>query len=808
MGYQVCETVVVLEDCFNDCGFEGITMNFEGCHDLGGYNFALNFDPVNTINDFYNLYINDVLFETFPYEGLTQFIANVGPFETDHFLVTICDNDNPGCCTTFEVATPDCGGNNDCVINHVIVEAHDCNADGYFFVDLEVVGENFGNQGFSVLGNGNDYGDFSYEEPYITLGPFAGDGESVYEFVVIDNQYEGCSNYGVIGPIDCDAEPCAFELGYEEISCNSFLFFTNLELNVDWKVNGDYITFSEAFEFEAPHPGEYEICAFIETPDCPMGYVVCESVFVPEDCFDDCGFNDIAMNFEGCNDNGSYNYNLSFIPVNPTNAYFDLYIQNEFVGYYAYEEMPIWLEGIGPFEGDHFVVKVCDNDNPDCCQVFEVETPECGGNGCNFWDVAVAPHIADCNNGVFSVDVAFNSSNTGPLGYYIFANGAIFGPFSYTLPFVTIGPFEGDGITQYDFLILDIMNPACYTYYEFGTFECDEDVWPGDTNYDNIANHFDLLNIGIAYGAEGPVREDDNTEWDAMPANSWAQFFEDNTNFKHADTNGDGVVNSEDISAIHQNFLFTHGDVTTFNPLPGTEIDPPVYMDVPDNLSTGVPFEIPVMLGTEGEPVNDIYGIAFSIEIDPDIINIQDMEISFPTSWMGEPGVNIITFDRIDEESSTLYVAISRNDQNNVSGYGPILYLHGIIDDIAGVHGEMDLQATRINAIDLAQNPIPLNNPYKTSLITKVKDRDASFVSLLRETWITPNPATNHISIMNKNYVAVDAVSIYDMSGIQYGETLHNTNEISIDQLPAGMYALKLEMAGKVIMKKLVKVQR
>ncbi|KAA3622021.1 MAG: T9SS C-terminal target domain-containing protein, partial [Bacteroidetes bacterium] len=728
-GYFVCETVVVTEDCFGDCGFNDIAMNFEGCNDNGSYNYNLSFIPVNPIGAFFDLYIQNEFVGYYAYEDMPVWLEGVGPFESEHFVVKICDNDNPDCCQVFEVMTPDCGGNDDCVIHEVIVEAYECDEEGHFYVDLVVIGENFGAEGYKVVGNGNNYGNFSYDEPYITLGPFAGDGESVYEFVVIDNQFGDCSNHAVIGPIDCFP--------------------------------------------------------------------------------DDCGFHEIAMNFEGCNDNGSYNYNLSFIPVNPTNAFFDLYIQNEFVGYYAYEDMPVWLEGVGPFESEHFVVKICDNDNPDCCQVFEVMTPECGGgNGCNIWDVVVEPHIADCDNGIFSVDVAFNSSNTGLMGYYIFANGEIFGPFSYSLPFVTIGPFEGDGITQYDFLILDIMNPACFAYHEFGTFECDEDVWPGDTNSDNIANHFDLLNIGIAYGADGPEREDDNTEWDAMPANNWNQFFEDNINFKHADSNGDGVINESDISAIHQNFLFTHGDVEDFDPLPGTEVDPPVYMDVPDNLTTGVPFEIPVMLGTEGEPVNDIYGIAFSIELDPEVFNIQDIEVGFPTSWMGEPGVNLITFDRVDEESGTLYVAISRKDQNNVSGHGPIMYLHGIIDDIAGIHDEVNLKATEINAIDFAQNLIPLNNPFKTSVITKVRDEDTNFVSLLRNTWITPNPASGEIMIWNKNNVPIKAVTIYDMSGTQFGQTFTNTDHLSVESLPAGLYALKIEMGDHVIMKKLVKVQR
>ena len=710
-----------------DCGFQEVTFNFEGCHDNGGYNYILNFTPVNTTNTHFDFYLNNEFYGYYSYADLPIFLENIGPFNDNHFNIRICDNDNPDCCWDHNVETPNCGGG-DCAINHVIVEAHDCNEDGFFFVDLEVVAPNHGNEGFHVNGNGNNYGNFSYELPFITLGPFAGNGETVYEFVVTDNQFPDCQNYDIIGPIDCSPEGC--------------------------------------------------------------------------------GFHDITMNFEGCNDNGSYNFALNFIPVNTINNYYQLFINNEFQGSYAYDNLTQFIEGVGPFEGENFHVRICDNDHPDCCTDFLVETPACNPGGCNFWDVVVEPHITDCNNDIFSVDVAFHTTNNGPLGYYIFANGDIFGPFSYALPFVTIGPFEGDGSTEYDFLILDIGNPACYTYYEFGTFECDEDVWPGDTNTDNIANHFDLLNIGIAFGSEGPQRPEATTDWNAMSAYNWTHFFEDNNNYKHADTNGDGVVNNADIAAIQQNYNLTHGEVENFTPLEGTDIDPPVYMDVPENLTTGNPFEIPVMLGTEGEPVNDIYGIAFSIELDPEIINVADLTVSFPVSWMGEPEVNTITFSRLNLETNSIDIAISRTDQNNVSGHGPIVILHGIIDDIAGIHGEMDLRATGINAIDLSQSPIPLNNPYKTSVITKLRDEDAGFISLMRDTWIHPNPASDLITIMNKQYIAVESVAVYDMSGVQFGTIQYNTNQISVSELPAGLYALKINMGGHVIMKKMVKVQR
>src|SRR5690606_26607765 len=38
-------------------------------------------------------------------------------------------------------------------------------------------------------------------------------------------------------------------------------------------------------------------------------------------------------------------------------------------------------------------------------------------------------------------------------------------------------------------------------------------VWPGDANLDNVTSHYDLLNIGLAFGKEEVQRAQVSTEW-------------------------------------------------------------------------------------------------------------------------------------------------------------------------------------------------------------------------------------------------------------------------------------------------------
>ncbi|MCB0544060.1 MAG: T9SS type A sorting domain-containing protein [Saprospiraceae bacterium] len=81
-------------------------------------------------------------------------------------------------------------------------------------------------------------------------------------------------------------------------------------------------------------------------------------------------------------------------------------------------------------------------------------------------------------------------------------------------------------------------------------------MYPGDTNNDGVANHFDLLPIGLAYGMEGIPRPGATQQWslqilepawpDALPVSGINKGF--------ADSDGNGFIDSLDIDAIALNY--------------------------------------------------------------------------------------------------------------------------------------------------------------------------------------------------------------------------------------------------------------
>ncbi len=335
----------------------------------------------------------------------------------------------------------------------------------------------------------------------------------------------------------------------------------------------------------------------------------------------------------------------------------------------------------------------------------------------------------------------------------------------------------------------------------------DDNVWPGDGNSDNLANHIDLLNVGIAFGAEGPERPESGFQWAAYQAGNWSLSFADGLNYKHADCNGDGVVDEADRDIIGLNYGLTHGPVNPPEALPHTEIDPEISVDLSSvtNLGPGSGFQIPIIFGTAAHPAEDVYGIAFTVQVDPNVIDPDNLAVVYPTSWFGEPGVNLITLDRTFAGEGQIQIAISRTDHNNVSGYGTVAYLIGVIDDIAGIHGTQ-MEINHPVAIDDQEVRIPVQ-PQSQFLKLTSQTEPPALLDLKRNLRLVPNPTDGNLRVSNPYGLIPDEITVLDAAGRATGLHYRNTDQLSIESLPAGLYNLRIRIAGYLVNEQVVKVE-
>ena len=241
----------------------------------------------------------------------------------------------------------------------------------------------------------------------------------------------------------------------------------------------------------------------------------------PVSCEEECYIEITTLEATECNEEGEFKILLDF-ESEYTGLYFHVIINNEFFGEYHYDETPLYL---GPFEGDgttEWNIEIYDQS--ETCNASGSLSPVSCPQECTINNIVVEPHT--CEEGLFYVDLAFDAINNGAAGYIVFADGEISGPHSYEEPFITLGPFEGDGSTVLDFLILDLADPTCFGYVELTSIDCNECeifdlvVDPGQCNedgtyqlylnfeYEGADNeYFDVISANGEYIAYYPLAE-------------------------------------------------------------------------------------------------------------------------------------------------------------------------------------------------------------------------------------------------------------------------------------------------------------
>ena len=724
-----CEDINVTPPaCNENCGISDLTYTNLQCEG-DFYTTTIDFNYQNPGNEHFDLWIDGEQSGYYALDDLPISISSSRNSMQENAVILVCINDTPNCCSDMVIDFADCNTGSDCNIESIVVETYDCQ-DGQFYVDIEVHAQNPGNDGFRIVGNGNNYGNFSYEPTFVTIGPLEGDNTTHYELIVIDNQFPDCQ----------------FEYNLGVVNCSG---------------------------------------------DCSLGGIEAES---------------------HCEGGNKYAY-ITFENPGMMGEY-TVHGNGQNYGTFTYSEDGITNVYVGPLptiadESYEFIIR--DVNNEDCVSSYTLlEDFDCGGDECHISDVFVEPH--DCQDGQFFVDIGFNASQTGEI-YFVYVQGEVFGPFEYSSPFITIGPFAGDGTTAYDFYIIDGSDPTCFGYFEMGTYLCDNNidlVWPGDANNNNVADQYDILYLGVGFGSTGAQRINQGDEWSGFEAPDWSSAFESGLNYKYADCDGNGEINADDLLVLNQNYGESHGPIEPIEPLPATDTDPSIYLAFPANIPQGVPFEIPLIIGTASTPITDLYGTAFSIRVNPILLeSFHITEVQFPSSWMGTPGENLIHISHIDTESGQIDIGISRTNQINASGYGQVATLIGIVDDIAGIsNANNEIELLRPIAFDHAQNSLPIFTPMNYVVTDLQEEVAPSTIDQINSTIIFPNPTNgNSLHIGNKYDIGYDHISMQTINGQPVPIKLIDEGKIiDISNLPAGVYVVTIEIGKQVIKRKVIKL--
>ncbi len=315
-------------------------------------------------------------------------------------------------------------------------------------------------------------------------------------------------------------------------------------------------------------------------------------------------------------------------------------------------------------------------------------------------------------------------------------------------------------------------------------------VWPGDTDDDGTARVRDLLHIGVANGVSGYPREGAVAGWLGQAGLPWDQNFGTGLNYKHADCDGNGVVNLADTAAIVVNYGQLHQKTEGHINTGGI----PLYIEVPAGASAGDTVELTLRLGTPSYPATDVYGLSISLGMNPSVFDLNSATGSLNGTWLGQPGQNLIQMQKKDGKFNW---AIVRDDHRDSTGNGRLGGVTLIMIDDLTRYGSLDslLEAFDVSLVDKFGNPLAID----VFIVTTYPNARVGLT-------VSPNPSNDRLTIL-LDTLRAEEVAIYDGSGhrmfVATGD-LQGNMVVQTDNYAPGMYFVRVRLHNGLLTQKVI----
>lgn len=304
-----------------------------------------------------------------------------------------------------------------------------------------------------------------------------------------------------------------------------------------------------------------------------------------------------------------------------------------------------------------------------------------------------------------------------------------------TIPFFYINIKARDNacpLNAYSYYTIVVNHTQCVT----------DSVWAGDANGDYTVNVYDPLAVAVGYGSTGTARPMATTNWQAEYCPNWTDTFINGVNNKHADCNGDGIINNADLAAISSNYGSVHQKPSTAGkPTAG----PDLYFD-----TTGIVFapgamvSVPIKLGTASTPMNNFYGIATAVYM-AGIVPNYTPTITYPNSWLG----NNTTTVRFQQPLGNTAIdwAYARNNHTTINGNGTLANFNFQVPATATNGQAFTLEFFGTKLIDSIGNTLNNFNPMIATVNVVAPTGIHQIGSLISHATITPNPSNHQATL-------------------------------------------------------------
>lgn len=363
------------------------------------------------------------------------------------------------------------------------------------------------------------------------------------------------------------------------------------------------------------------------------------------------------------------------------------------------------------------------------------------------------------------------------------------------------------GVTSYTVAVTDANGCVGTASIDVTVLDAADCVWPGDANFDGVANNNDILSLGVAYGNSGMARNDQSIAWYGHPTQfDWDSSYVNGINHRHADCDGDGLVTMDDTTAIIQNYGLAPHVLREMD----SQTTP---LSVSFNTGTsnyGELIELEVEMADVNQTVDEIYGVAFSLIFNyPEVINPSTVQVDFSNSVIGNSTETITLYKSLLDQGRMDF-AVTRFDHMNVENlFGEVMKVSFIIEDnIDGVNStnyELEATIADVMAITASEGDVPFTPG--NSQMTMIGPNSNDDLPVVGEgVDVYPNPVTNILNFSIQDGTLIESLRLYDVLGRELFNQKGNLNQLDMSSYAEGIYFLEIgAIDGKNYLIKLIK---
>jgi len=289
-------------------------------------------------------------------------------------------------------------------------------------------------------------------------------------------------------------------------------------------------------------------------------------------------------------------------------------------------------------------------------------------------------------------------------------------------------------------------------------------------------------------------------------------------NIKHVDANGDGLISAADTSAISEYYSSVH----TFVPEEVLAIKDYPFNLIPNSteLDSGDLLILDIELGNESKNVIDLFGLAFGLNVAPQMIDSASLSVQFDKySWFADNSPTLQMYKQPKEgnihTAFTRTASIVEDEIEGIkpiggTGYGVIGRILFIVEDeIEGIKSNDNFITRRISTKGIEVHDADgerymLPDTYVDVRINlnkkEVKPTEDKLI-------VFPNPARDNVLLHFNGRNEIKSYKIYNQMGMLINNTEDvnaQSTQININNYIPGIYMIQVITTQGTISKKLM----